>query len=136
MGAQVGGCAADDAKKAGLVPIDRKELDTGLDMIKSFVKDKKKGMRPVFLKEEILKAMDTYVAPFRDAKGLSGGTRDRAGCGCSRIDHRIGPLQNRIERPPQPHRFSRNKQQRLAVPFDRPEESWKAVLLEKRCDIY
>ncbi len=73
MGAQVGGCAADDAKKADLVPIDRKDLDAELDMIKRFMTDKKKGMRPVFLKEEILKAMDTYVAPFRDAKGLEKG---------------------------------------------------------------
>jgi succinate dehydrogenase/fumarate reductase flavoprotein subunit len=73
MGAQVGGCAADDAKKVGLVPIDKKELDAGLDMIRRFVTDKKKGTRPVFLKEEILKAMDTYVAPFRDAKGLEKG---------------------------------------------------------------
>ncbi len=73
MGAQAGGCAANDAKKMDLVPPDKKYIDEQLDMIKSFMIEKKKPSRPVYLKEEILKAMDQYVAPFRNEKGLTQG---------------------------------------------------------------
>ncbi|HUT64551.1 MAG TPA: FAD-binding protein [Spirochaetota bacterium] len=73
MGAQVGGCAADDTKKCDLIPIDKKDLNSVVDIIKGFMTKKKKKIRPIFLKEEILKTMDEFVAPFRDGKGLSKG---------------------------------------------------------------
>jgi succinate dehydrogenase/fumarate reductase flavoprotein subunit len=73
MGAQVGGCAADDVKKTELIQPDKKHIDEGMDFLKRFIAEKKKPTRPVLLKEEILKAMDHYVAPFRDAGGLQKG---------------------------------------------------------------
>jgi len=73
MGAQVGGCAADDAKRGDLVPFDKKDLHGAVDLVKGFMEKKKSGLRPVFLKEEILRTMDKYVAPFRDAGGLEKG---------------------------------------------------------------
>ena len=73
MGAQVGGCAADDAKRGDLVPFDKKDLHGTVDLVKGFMEKKKSGLRPVFLKEEILRTMDQYVAPFRDAGGLEKG---------------------------------------------------------------
>jgi len=73
MGAQVGGCAADDAKKNELLEPDKSSVNEQLDMVKNFLSDKKQKVRPVFLKEEILKAMDEYVAPFRSGKGLEKG---------------------------------------------------------------
>jgi len=73
MGAQVGGCAADDAKRGDLVPFDKKDLHGAVDLVKGFMEKKKSGLRPVFLKEEILRTMDQYVAPFRDAGGLEKG---------------------------------------------------------------
>jgi succinate dehydrogenase/fumarate reductase flavoprotein subunit len=73
MGAQVGGCAADDAKKNELLAPDKSSINEQLDMVNGFLSDKKKKVRPVFLKEEILKAMDEYVAPFRSGKGLEKG---------------------------------------------------------------
>lgn len=71
MGAQTGGCAADDAIKSDLIPIEKTVVDQQMDTLNNFMTDKKDGTRPVFIKEEILKAMDTYVAPFRDEKGLN-----------------------------------------------------------------
>ncbi len=73
MGAQVGGCATDDARKNELLPPDKSSVNEQLDMLKNFLSDKKQKVRPVFLKEEILKAMDKYVAPFRSGKGLEKG---------------------------------------------------------------
>jgi len=73
MGTQVGGCAADDTKKSELIPLDKKEIDEQINMLKNFTSEKKNKTRPVFIKEEILKTMDTYVAPFRNAKGLTEG---------------------------------------------------------------
>ncbi len=71
MGAQAGGCAADDAGKGDLIPIDKTVVDQQMETLNNFMTDKKDSTRPVFIKEEILKAMDTYVAPFRDEKGLN-----------------------------------------------------------------
>ncbi len=71
MGARTGGCAADDAVKRDLIPIEKTVVDQQMDTLNNFMTDKKDGTRPVFIKEEILKAMDTYVAPFRDEKGLN-----------------------------------------------------------------
>ncbi|KKL65424.1 hypothetical protein LCGC14_2155110, partial [marine sediment metagenome] len=71
MGARTGGCAADDAVKSDLIPIEKTVVDQQMDTLNNFMTDKKDGTRPVFIKEEILKAMDTYVAPFRDEKGLN-----------------------------------------------------------------
>jgi len=73
MGAQVGGCAADDAKKNKLLEPDKNSINEQLDMVKNFLSDKKQKVRPVFLKEEILKTMDEYVAPFRSGHGLEKG---------------------------------------------------------------
>ncbi len=73
MGARVGGCAADDAKKADLMPSDKKFIDEQMDILKNFMSEKKGKIRPVFVKEEILKAMDEYVAPYRSGKGLEKG---------------------------------------------------------------
>lgn len=73
MGARVGGCAADDAKKAELVPPDPGPIKEKLGMLEGFMVEKKRRVRPVFIKEEILKAMDEYVAPFRSSKGLEKG---------------------------------------------------------------
>ncbi len=73
MGAQVGGCASDDAKRNDLMPPDRKSIDEQMDILKSFISEKRKKTRPVFIKEEILNTMDEYVAPFRSGKGLKQG---------------------------------------------------------------
>ncbi len=72
-GAQVGGCAADDAKKEGLTPPDKQSIDEQIDILQSFVSEKKNKTRPIFIKEEILKTMDAYVAPFRNGEGLEKG---------------------------------------------------------------
>lgn len=71
MGAQAGGCAADDAGNGDLIPIDKTIVDQQMETLNNFMTDKKDSTRPIFIKEEILKAMDTYVAPFRDEKGLN-----------------------------------------------------------------
>lgn len=71
MGAQAGGCAADDAGKSDLIPVEKTDVDRQVDILNNFMTDKKDSTRPVLIKEEILKAMDTYVAPFRDEKGLN-----------------------------------------------------------------
>jgi succinate dehydrogenase/fumarate reductase flavoprotein subunit len=73
MGAQVGGCVADDAGKSDLIPVEQSAIDQQIDILKSFISDKKDKARPVFIKEEILKTMDAHVAPFRDEKGLQQG---------------------------------------------------------------
>ena len=71
MGAQVGGCAADDTVKSELIAAEKSDLDHQIDILNRFTADKHKKTRPVFIKEEILKTMDAYVAPFRDEKGLN-----------------------------------------------------------------
>jgi fumarate reductase (CoM/CoB) subunit A len=73
MGAHVGGCASGDAEKLDLVPPDKRNVKDQTDLIRGFLSEKKGKKRPIFLKEEILKAMDRYVAPFRDKKGLEQG---------------------------------------------------------------
>jgi succinate dehydrogenase/fumarate reductase flavoprotein subunit len=73
MGAQVGGCAADDAAKSDLIPVEQSAIDEQIDFLQSFISDKQDKARPVFIKEEILKTMDAHVAPFRDEKGLQQG---------------------------------------------------------------
>ncbi len=73
MGAKVGGCAADDAKQRGATPIDKGYLKEKTGLLESFLAKKKKATRPVFIKEEILKAMDSHIAPFRNEKGLKKG---------------------------------------------------------------
>jgi succinate dehydrogenase/fumarate reductase flavoprotein subunit len=73
MGAQVGGCAADDAKKKDLIPSDEKGIGEETDVLRGLLSDKKNKTRPVLLKEEILKTMDEYVAPFRSGDGLEKG---------------------------------------------------------------
>jgi succinate dehydrogenase/fumarate reductase flavoprotein subunit len=73
MGAQVGGCAADDVKKTELIPIDERGLDEPMGMIRTFLSGKDSKSRPIFIKEEILKTMDQYVAPFRSGEGLEKG---------------------------------------------------------------
>ena len=71
MGAQVGGCAADDAGKRDRLPVEKSDIDQQLEVLRNCMTDKQYQTRPVFVKEEILKTMDTYVAPFRDEKGLN-----------------------------------------------------------------
>jgi succinate dehydrogenase/fumarate reductase flavoprotein subunit len=72
-GARVGGCAADDAKKTDIVPVSRKSLDEQRDVLSNFLSEKKHKTRPVLIKEQILKTMDEYVAPFRSGEGLEKG---------------------------------------------------------------
>ncbi len=73
MGAQAGKYAAEDSKKRDIIPPEKSSIDEHLDMLKNFLSEKKTKTRPIFLKEEILKAMDEYVAPFRSKEGLEKG---------------------------------------------------------------
>jgi len=73
MGAQVGGCAADDAGKGELIPIEKSAIDQQIEILKDFTSEKQNKVRPVFIKQEILKTMDAHVAPFRDEAGLQQG---------------------------------------------------------------
>lgn len=73
MGAQTGGCAAKDAKKKDLIPVDKKDLNLALDVIKEIMSNKTKKINPAVVKQEILETMDKYIAPFRDEKGMKEG---------------------------------------------------------------
>lgn len=73
MGAQVGGCAADDAAKSDLIPVEKSAIDQQIDFLQSFTSGEQDKVKPVLIKEEILKTMDTHVAPFRDENGLQRG---------------------------------------------------------------
>ncbi len=72
-GARVGGCAADDAAKRGLTGINDKDLRVKTDTLKDFLTKKSNPVRPIVIKEEILKTMDKYIAPYRDEKGMNKG---------------------------------------------------------------
>ncbi len=72
-GARVGGCAADDAAKRGLTGINDEDLRVKTDTLKDFLTKKSNPVRPIVIKEEILKTMDKYIAPYRDEKGMNKG---------------------------------------------------------------
>jgi succinate dehydrogenase/fumarate reductase flavoprotein subunit len=72
-GAQCGGSAAKDSRERGLLEIDEKDLKEKTGIIDDFLSSKRKPVRPVFIKEQILKTMDEYIAPFRDEKGMKKG---------------------------------------------------------------
>lgn len=73
IGARAGFCAAEDAKKGDLVPLKENNLKEKIDLVKSFLSKKKSSVRPIFIKEEILKTMDKYLSPFRCEKGMKEG---------------------------------------------------------------
>jgi len=72
-GAQAGICAAADAKMRGTIPIDENNLKSNLDIIHKYLSKKEKTVRPVFIKEEILKTMDKYISPYREESGMRKG---------------------------------------------------------------
>jgi succinate dehydrogenase/fumarate reductase flavoprotein subunit len=72
-GARVGGSAAEDAIERGFTEIDDNDLKAKTDLIKDFHTKKTDSVRPIIIKEEILKTMDKYIAPFRDEKGINKG---------------------------------------------------------------
>jgi len=73
-GARCGDSAAEDAKGRGLIEIDDKDLKKKTEIIDDFLSSKKnKPTRPVFIKEQVLKTMDEFIAPYRDEKGMTKG---------------------------------------------------------------
>jgi succinate dehydrogenase/fumarate reductase flavoprotein subunit len=73
MGAQAGRCAAEDAQKRDLTPMDESDLQRHVDLVCRVLEKKSRPIRPVVIKESIRSAMDKHVAPFRDQKGLEEG---------------------------------------------------------------
>ena len=72
-GARVGGCAADDASGRGLTEINDGDLRSKVEILQDFLSNKSNPVRPITIKEEILKTMDKYIAPYRDEKGMENG---------------------------------------------------------------
>ncbi len=72
-GARVGGCAADDAGGRGLTEIDEVDLGAKAEILEDFLSNKSNPVRPITIKEEILKTMDKYIAPYRDGKEMEKG---------------------------------------------------------------
>ena len=72
-GAAAGKYAALDAKKKSLPEIDEKDLEQALEIIKMVTANKSRKVKPVIIKEEILKTMDKYIAPFRNEDGMKKG---------------------------------------------------------------
>ncbi len=73
MGAQAGGCAADDVRKMDLLPITDKEIEEKMEMVKSFMANKSKKIKPLAIKEQILSVMDKHIAPYRNEEGMNKG---------------------------------------------------------------
>ncbi|MBM3705185.1 MAG: FAD-binding protein [Actinobacteria bacterium] len=72
-GAATGKQAAIDAKKRGTASIDEKDLKEALKVVLQISANKSKKVKPLAIKEEILRTMDKYIAPYRDEKGLKHG---------------------------------------------------------------
>lgn len=72
-GAATGGTAARESAKKDLIPIDEKDLNSALEMITQITKNKSKKIKPLILKEGILKTMDECIAPYRNEEGMLKG---------------------------------------------------------------
>lgn len=72
-GAMVGGCAADDARERGLTELNEVDLGAKAEVLEDFLSNKSNPVRPITIKEEILKTMDKYIAPYRDGKEMEKG---------------------------------------------------------------
>ncbi len=72
-GAEAGKYASMNSKNKKLIPIDEKDLDEAVDMVRMITSSKSKKVKPIAMKTEILETMDKYIAPFRDEKGMKEG---------------------------------------------------------------
>jgi fumarate reductase (CoM/CoB) subunit A len=72
-GAAAGEWASKDSKNKGLTPIDEKDLNEAVEIIKTINSSKDKKIKPITMRTEILETMDKYIAPFRDEKGMKKG---------------------------------------------------------------
>ncbi|MBU4450610.1 MAG: FAD-binding protein [Actinobacteria bacterium] len=72
-GAAAGNWASKDSKSRELIPIDEKDLNEAIDMVRMITAPKTKKIKPLAVKTEILETMDKYIAPFRDEKGMGKG---------------------------------------------------------------
>jgi succinate dehydrogenase/fumarate reductase flavoprotein subunit len=72
-GAAAGNWASKDSKSRELIPINEKDLNEAIDMVRMITAPKTKKIKPLAVKTKILETMDKYIAPFRDEKGMKKG---------------------------------------------------------------